>query len=687
MKTVAVPAHVPHHPRRVLRRLAAWALAVVWAAASALAVAGEPSVAVPPGLTKMRIAPPLLIWHEDGDHPDPAAVAAWPDSRFRSTAAANLGLDSRPVWIRVPLDRLPGASPDVVLQLGRPLWRDVSVYLVSRPASPPPTVPQPEASAPRAAASLPAAEPAAAPHAVAQAASQAAAQGASDPVAAASAPPAASGPAGAASAIVAGASAAVPASAPSGPAAASAPVPAASTSAPLDVQTVFPLRGRQTAYRLDLPEGHTELLLRLTRLGAVTPVMTLWNPTEFQRYSIDDALLQGLFFGLLLALVIYNAFLFISTRDRAYLAYILWQGATMAYMLVETGLGQSQLWPRGTPFNDMGTIGGLMLMSAGGVYFMRVYLLLQQSAPRLDVTLQVTQWLAIALALVQMLPNSAWLFVPAQLIAAASMVLVAWAALRRSMQRFTPAAILLLGILPALVVGLANIGRALGLLPETFWTGDALQWALAVLALAVTYGLSVRVAQLRERAQRLQNQLLTDPLTGLLNRSGLFQRGQKLVARTGQAKAFAAVLWIDLDGLKRINDHFGHAAGDALIAATAARLPEIFGPDAACARLGGDEFAVVLPNLPAPRLAEDHARHALERLREPLTLSGQDFHSSASIGLAVYPLHGDSIEELLRCADIAMYRAKANGRDTFVIWDLDMRGDSQASLFAFTQPG
>lgn len=647
-----------------------------------------PNLLITTDLTRQTVAPPLAIWREHGQRPDAATVASWPLSRFTLSRADNYGLDERPLWIRLTLQRDEDAPSQVVLQLGRPVWRSVAVYVVPQPA---PAASRPAAPAQPASAPAPAAsaaigsegKEAALDRLVASLGSASAAAPAASTAAPASAaaPPAPTGSQAASSP----AAALLGAASQPRPAVAAGFVPPAAAASAAAPQRIAPLHSRHAAYLLNLPPGRSEVLLRLSQLGAITPVITVWNPTDFQRYSLDDSLLQGLFFGLLLALVIYNAFLYLSTRDKVHLAFILWQGATMLYMLVETGLGQQQLWPRDGSINDIGAIGGLMLMGAGGLYFMRTYLLLQQAAPRIDLALQVLQWLSIAVAVVQLLPHSEWLVVPAEVIVAISLLLVALAAALRWAQRFLPAMILLLSLLPLLAVGLANVARVLGLLPENFWTSDALQWVMALLALAMTYGLSVRVAQLRERAQRLQSQLFTDPLTGLLNRNGLYQRGQRLIERSHDIRAIAAVLWIDLDGLKRINDHFGHAAGDALILATAQRLPEVFGPDAACARLGGDEFAAVLPNLPSARLAEDLARLALERLREPVTIAEQPLQSSASIGIALYPQHGQRIEDLLRRADVAMYRAKSAGRDTFVVWEPEMDGDTQASLFMTTQ--
>jgi diguanylate cyclase (GGDEF)-like protein len=586
--------------RGLVMALAALLLALltsarVWAALAPDAAAPL-VVLVPQDLAHQRLKQALRTVQEPGGRLEPSAVALMPESQFQLVNGGNLGISDNAYWVRIRLFRSVLSPEHLVLQLGRPVWREAEAYLLP------------------------------------------------------------SDPANANSTRAAG------------------------------IGQLSALHSRYTAYAFQPPEGASTLLIRVAQYGALTPEFHLWDAAVFRHHAVDDALLQGLFYGMTVALLIYNAFLFLSTRDKAYFAYILWQAATLFYMLTISGIGQHQFWPISSAWNGFGLIGGLSLMCAGGLYFIRAYLLLPRFAPRTDLALQIVQWLAITLAVADLLPGSNWLLVPAQLIAAAALLLIALAAALRWRQRFIPAMILLLSLCPLLLVGFANIGRTLGWLPETFLTSDALQWVMVFLALVLTYGLSVRVAQLRERASKLQDLLLKDPLTGLLNRNGLFDAGQRALDRTHDSHAYAAVLWIDLDGLKRINDHFGHAAGDALIQATAARLREAFGPDAVCARLGGDEFAIVLPNLPSPRLAEDLARHVLERLRAPYALSGQEFRASGSIGVALYPQHAQTLEELLGVADMAMYRAKEHGRDTYVLWEAEMDADVQASLFQFTRP-
>ncbi|MCE1162875.1 MAG: sensor domain-containing diguanylate cyclase [Thiomonas sp.] len=585
--------------RALVLLLGAMFMLCLSACSRAAAVADdEPLVVlVPTDLTHQDLRAALLAYPESGRRLEPSAVAALPDVQFQAVNGSNLGISDHALWVRVRLFRSAQAPDQLVLQLGRPVWREADAYLLPTDLA------------------------------------------------------------------------------------------NANSERPPGIGQLHALHSRYTAYAFELPEGSSTLLIRVAQYGALTPAFQLWEATAFRKHAVDDALLQGLFYGMVVALLIYNAFLFLSTRDRAYFAYILWQSATLFYMLTNSGVGQHQLWP-GTPiWNGIGLVGGLSLMCAGGLYFIRAYLLLPRYAPRTDLALQIVQWLAITLAVAVLLPNSGWMLIPAQFVAAAALVLIALAAVLRWKQRFMPAIILLASLLPLLIVGFANIGRTLGWLPETFLTSDALQWVSVLLALVLTYGLSVRVAQLRERATKLQDLLLKDPLTGLLNRNGLFDSGQRQLDRTYDSQAFAAVLWIDLDGLKRINDQFGHAAGDALIQATSARLREAFGPDAVCARLGGDEFAIVLPNLPSPRLAEELAAHALERLRAPYALSGREFRASGSIGVALYPTHAQTLEELLRQADVAMYHAKSRGRDTYVVWASEMEADVQTSLFQFTRPG
>ncbi len=179
----------------------------------------------------------------------------------------------------------------------------------------------------------------------------------------------------------------------------------------------------------------------------------------------------------------------------------------------------------------------------------------------------------------------------------------------------------------------------------------------------------------RERAERrLRHAALHDALTGLPNRSLLLDRmGQVLERYRRDRAAPFAVLFLDLDRFKVVNDSVGHLVGDELLKAAGGRIRARLPEEAMIARLGGDEFAVLLESPDAPQQAPDIARDIIEALEEPLRIAGKDIYSSASIGITFAQPHYRTAEELLRDADVALYRAKANGRRRYEIFDEALR--------------
>jgi diguanylate cyclase (GGDEF)-like protein len=134
----------------------------------------------------------------------------------------------------------------------------------------------------------------------------------------------------------------------------------------------------------------------------------------------------------------------------------------------------------------------------------------------------------------------------------------------------------------------------------------------------------------------------------------------------------ACLFFIDLDRFKSVNDTLGHAAGDELIRQVADRLVATVRRQDTVARLGGDEFAVLLPGLSDPESIENMARRAIGTLNAPFTIDGHDVCTSASIGIAVTPAHGETYDDLLGKADRAMYRSKSTGRNTFHVFTDDI---------------
>ena len=166
--------------------------------------------------------------------------------------------------------------------------------------------------------------------------------------------------------------------------------------------------------------------------------------------------------------------------------------------------------------------------------------------------------------------------------------------------------------------------------------------------------------EIRERQhyeQELSRLASTDPLTGLGNRASLIQRIHGALAGAG-AGSRLAILFIDLDDFKEVNDVRGHHAGDLVLAAVASRLLDCPGQPEDLARWGGDEFVVVLRDLDGPGRALELAALLRARIAEPIDIGGETVRIDATIGISLYPDHGDGHDTLIRAADLAMYAAK-----------------------------
>jgi diguanylate cyclase (GGDEF)-like protein len=185
-----------------------------------------------------------------------------------------------------------------------------------------------------------------------------------------------------------------------------------------------------------------------------------------------------------------------------------------------------------------------------------------------------------------------------------------------------------------------------------------------------TLELREQIAVRKQVEAQLQHQVMHDPLTGLPNRVYLRDRVERAIAgvRRNGDRHFA-LLYLDVDRFKVINDSLGHLAGDQVLQEVSRRLGECVREPDVVARLSGDEFALLLENAPIPQTACKVAQRVLEALKRPLVVNDHELHPSASIGIAVGDARYQTTDEILRDADIALYRAKSAGRHRFVLFD------------------
>ena len=187
------------------------------------------------------------------------------------------------------------------------------------------------------------------------------------------------------------------------------------------------------------------------------------------------------------------------------------------------------------------------------------------------------------------------------------------------------------------------------------------------------------MSEVRHLHQQLEYQAVTDPLTGLLNRRGFYQTVESLLLRSERSDKSLVLLYLDLDGFKRVNDSLGHDAGDRVLRWVSEQMKACLRSFDILARMGGDEFTALL-ELEFPEQAAKISEKLIERISICQQIDGLEVALGASIGIAIYPDCGSNLDGLMRAADIAMYESKRAGRQQYRYYDHEMNGRARSRL-------
>jgi diguanylate cyclase (GGDEF)-like protein len=465
------------------------------------------------------------------------------------------------------------------------------------------------------------------------------------------------------------------------------------------------------------PGERRELLLRVQSEGSLTVNPRLWRAEAFHEHSASAYAAQALYLGMLLALAAYNFLLWLALRDRAFLLYVVFVLGCGVGIASIYGFAGQFLWPDWIEWSNRALSTGIAIAGIVGPLFTRAFLDTRRRAPGWHRALGAVAWLHVAvlgLALFGPLRLGMQTMSATTMLGCAAMLGCGIACALRGdpgarLFVLAWAALLLGGVLMAL--------RNFGLVPTNFLTLYAMQIGSALEMLLLSFALAARFNQLRrekEQAQaetlasqqrlvstlqqqervleervaertealaaanaRLSELALRDPLTGLANRAALYARLEQALDGARMHGRAVALLMLDLDGFKAVNDRLGHEAGDRLLVAVAERLIRCARFNDLVARLGGDEFVLVVEDAASPAQAQALADALLAALAAPFALGPEQARIGASIGVALSDAHGSEADTLLRRADRAMYAAKAAGRGS-IRWAEEEPGVAEA---------
>jgi diguanylate cyclase (GGDEF)-like protein len=476
-----------------------------------------------------------------------------------------------------------------------------------------------------------------------------------------------------------------------------------------------------------LDEQPLTLYLRVFDPAGNSFPMRIWQLDDLTQLATHENLGLGTIYGVILALLLYNLFILISLRDKAYFWYVLTTAFALVFIISMTGHGAQYLWPNGAvpPWLDRVTLPSLWGLFAcrftQTLLQTRVYVRWAHHLLSMACGIYI---IAIVLNLFGERYLAAWAIA---LLSLTSIPAALGSALIRWRQGFFPAQLYLYGY--GLVLGSVGILllRTTGVLQPAEWNAYVFPLAVAAESILFSFALAYRIQilkqeravalqqadrektarlaqlqasadelqaavtartaelaatndQLRERERELRHAAFHDLLTELPNRRYLVERCESALAHAQRHNESVALMLIDLDHFKPINDRFGHAAGDLMLQVIAKRLREHVRAGDAVARLGGDEFAALICGSDAESQAREIAARLLAELSEPVHYGAERLRVTISIGVALYPSHASNFTGLYKIADQALYRVKELGRSGARVHGDDGELSEQACL-------
>ncbi|MFP5408967.1 MAG: diguanylate cyclase domain-containing protein [Gammaproteobacteria bacterium] len=425
-----------------------------------------------------------------------------------------------------------------------------------------------------------------------------------------------------------------------------------------------PVASRHFVFDHAFGAGTSEVFVRVETPDPMVVPIHLLNPDASQDRQMQQAFSYGIVYGFLLALMAYNAILYLSLRSTRYLFYALYLAMFVAMNVAYTGHGYAWLWPESLAWQQWSNPILMFLYGTSGLAFAIRFLDLRVFFPRARKAVIAFCATFGALLVAAFLLDSqklALLTAFAFVILFTAIMLFLGVISVRAGQK--PARYFLIAALAAMVGALLTALSTWGFIPYNSWTFRAVEIGMLIDAtlLALALGYQFRVGQEeRLRAERLAQ---LDPLTGLNNRRAFYDKTSALWSQAVRHGHATAVMLLDIDRFKQINDAHGHAHGDDVLKAVTQVLKASIREEDVPARWGGEEFIVFLPETGREEgmaLAE-RLRTLIAALRIPAETG--EIALTASFGVAEVETHHYTLDALIAAADECLYQAKQQGRN------------------------
>ncbi|MHB1143596.1 MAG: sensor domain-containing diguanylate cyclase [Thiobacillus sp.] len=428
--------------------------------------------------------------------------------------------------------------------------------------------------------------------------------------------------------------------------------------------TQRPVASRYFVFDHAFGTGISDVFIRIETPDPMVVPLYLLNPEASQTRQMQQELSYGIVYGFLLALMAYNAILYLSLRSTRYLFYALYLAMFVAMNIAYTGHGYAWLWPDSLAWQQWSNPVLMFLYSTSGLAFAIRFLDLKVYFPRVrKAVIAYCAAFGVLLATTILLDSQKIALLAAfvfALLFTGIMLFLGVIAVRAGQK---PAKYFLIAALSAMVGALLTTLSVWGFIPHNSWTFRAVEIGMLIDAtlLALALGYQFRVGQEeRLRAERLAK---LDPLTGLNNRRAFYDRTNSLWSQAIRYRHDTSVMLLDIDRFKQINDVHGHAHGDDVLKATAGILKQSIRQGDVLARWGGEEFIVFLPET-----GRQEAMALAERLRAGIAdmrVAGEagEIAVTASFGIAQQERSHVTLDALIAAADECLYQAKEQGRN------------------------